>query len=386
MGDNCDCDDCGGVRNCGCGPETQAPSSSARLLNANRRGSGQVSAPSGPAYTMLQPGQGNGQYSEPLGPAYIQRAYPAYLCAPVGQQPGQGNGQYAEPLGPAYTTQQPGQQPIAMAQGNWPSDLGYSGLKGVPVASKPSGSSCSGGVCSVTSQSTGVSRMKQTPIHRSSARLYRGTGFSDSQRTRLSAYEELSLKVGPQVTSNGPMAVAAVGGYPLPADLNVPYPRYEGDINNPAVFASAQAKPGMELPSTQQPPQQQPPQQQQGMTPEIAQGLMNLGTTGIGALQTIITTAITQGNTTDRARLEMDMRREVARLQSQGLLTQQQATDALGALQNAQAIAPPPFVQPQFGQPGWWESLPPSTRTLITVGGLAGVAGIGYLVYRSSRS
>ena len=241
----------------------------------------------------------------------------------------------------------------------------------------PAGASCSGGVCSVTSQSTGASRMRHTPIHQSSARLYRGTGYQQQQGTKLSAYEELSMKVGPQVTLNGPMDIVPVSGMGLPSDLNVPYPKYDPGPKHGMIPAAGQAK------TPQGVAPQGGSQDQGGMPPELAQGLLNLGQTGLGALQTIITTAITQGNTTERARLEADMRREVARLQARGLLTSQQAADALGALQNAQASAPPPPPPPP--PPTGWNALSTPAKVGIIGGGVVGLAGLGYLVYRATR-
>jgi hypothetical protein len=124
------------------------------------------------------------------------------------------------------------------------------------------------------------------------------------------------------------------------------------------------------------------------MAPEVQQALINLGTTGLQGLTGVISTALSQGGQTDRTRIEADYRRDVARMQSQGLLTQQQAADAMNAFQSAAAQTP---MQPGMGmgpmgmQQNWWDTLTDVEKAGVVGGAAVGLAGIGYLVYRATR-
>ena len=133
------------------------------------------------------------------------------------------------------------------------------------------------------------------------------------------------------------------------------------------------------------------------MSTEVQTALIGMGTSGLQGLTNVISTALSQGGQTDRTRIEADYRRDVARMQAQGLLSAQQASDALGAFQNAAAQAPigpgfggqgfggPGMGGPGFLGPGWWDTLTDVEKVGVVGGTAVGLAGIGYLVYRATR-
>lgn len=232
-----------------------------------------------------------------------------------------------------------------------------------PVES--SAGSCGGGACSITSQSTAMHR-SGTTIHPAAARAFRGT--------QLSAYDIPTMNVGPRAMPaqhtmlagyGGPMpssglALVSAAGQTAPAPITVPTP--------PPPY-----KPGMG--GAQQP--------QSGVSPEVAQALLNFGTVGLQGLQAIFTTAFTQANETDRARIASETQRQIAQLQREGLLSQQEATNAMIASANAQhAASPPPPPPPPAG---WWASMTQNQKLAVGVGATVGVVGIGALIYKATR-
>ena len=235
-------------------------------------------------------------------------------------------------------------------------------------AAPSAGASCSSGACSITSQSTAMGRSSST-VHPAAARAFRGM--------RIAGYENPQMKVGGPVVRENDPSIAGYGG-PIVPPAGQALVLSAGQA---LILSAGQTPPAPPLGQSKQGDAWVPPQQQVGIPPEVAQGLMNIGTVGLQGLTSIITTAFTQSNETERARIAADAQQRIAQLQRQGLLSQQEANDAAMAVMNARASAPPVALQPV----GWWASLTPNTKMAVGVGAAAGVVGIGALIYKYTR-
>ena len=314
MGDMCDCDDCGGVRDCGCGPEPKAGSSCSngycevtsqstgasrmRTTTMNRNAARMFRGTHLAAYDEL---------SLRVGPDTARNG-PMAVAAMTG-----------DPLPPSlnlmtingYPTYVPAGQPIQGQPGDTPQQqaarrlLAY--INGWTLARMRSPSSAEKAVIRPLQQAMG------------------------------------GITADGQVGTNTANRIVQLLNYAIPGLATTPViPMMTQPSPQPQPQGTKTGGEQVQI-RYEQPPQsgQQPQGGQQphggGMAPEVQQALINLGTTGLQGLTGVISTALQQGGQTDRTRIEADYRRDVAGLQARGLLTQQQAADALSAFQNASA-------------------------------------------------
>jgi len=364
MGDMCDCDDCGGVRDCGCGPEkpsngscsngycevTSQNTGASRMqaTTMNRNAARMFRGTQLSAYDVL---------ALRVGPS-TPRNGPMDVAAMTG-----------DPLPPSlnlmtingYPTYVPAGQPVQLQPGD-------------------------------TAQQIAARRLLAYIQGWSVQRMLRP---SDQDRAAIRPLQRemggigVDGQVGPATANR----IVQLVNYAIPGVATIPVIALPPAA--PAPTAPTTTKTGGAQAQVTYAPQgggtQTPTQQQAhggGMAPEVQQALINLGTTGLQGLTGVISTALSQGGQTDRTRIEADYRRDVARMQSQGLLTQQQAADAMNAFQSAAAQTP---VQPNAGmgpmgaQPNWWDTLTDVEKAGVVGGAAVGLAGIGYLVYRATR-
>lgn len=358
MGDMCDCDDCGGVKDCGCGPEkpsngscsngycevtsqkTGASRMQATTMNRNAarmfRGT-QLSAYDvlalrvGPATPRNGPMFVAAMTGDALPPD-LNLPYPQYAAA------GQIDPQSTAPQSTDNPQQRAARQLLAYVQA-WT----------VTHMRNP------------TSAEKNVIRPLQTAMGFTGGAVDGVVGTGTANRIV-------------QLINVAIPRLATIAPTPAPA------PTSTGTKPPGGSQANIQYQP---------PPTSTPaPTQGGGMSPEVQQALIGLGTTGLQGLTGVISTALSQGGQTDRTRIEADYRRDVARMQSQGLLTQQQAADAMTAFRTADASTPPSSPTGPIGttqdQP-WWDTLTNAEKAGVVGGAAVGLAGIGYLVYRATR-
>jgi len=374
MGDMCDCDDCGGVRDCGCGPEkpsngscsngycevTSQNTGASRMqaTTMNRNAARMFRGTQLSAYDVLA--LRVGPQTPRNGPMFVAAmtgdALPPDLNLPYPQYAASG-----QTIDPRVLQPQPTdnlQQSAARRL------LAY--VQGWSETRMRNPSSAEQAVIRPLQQAMG----------------FTGRDVDGKVGTNTANRIALLINVGiPGLTTIAtPFSQPLPGFAPLPGQVapTAPTTKTGG--------AQAQVTYAPQGGGTQTPTQQQA--HGGGMAPEVQQALINLGTTGLQGLTGVISTALSQGGQTDRTRIEADYRRDVARMQSQGLLTQQQAADAMNAFQSAAAQTP---VQPNAGmgpmgaQQNWWDTLTDVEKAGVVGGAAVGLAGIGYLVYRATR-
>lgn len=283
------------------------------------------------------------------------------------------------------------------------------------AARAEAGSSCSSNGCAVTSQNQGF------PSAGVGNRTIRGRGVrysapAEQPSTRISTYAIPVLQLGepsgrvteffggmndaapPQAETpvnlvhaagaiNVVPAAGAVNVVPAAGAVNVV--RAAGQAGQPPAPIPVSSAP----PSTPKPGDQQPPQQasQQGgiaIDAQTATALAGLGGTLLQGTRDIVVAAITQGAESERERGRQQAAVQVAQLQRQGLLSQQQAADALANIDRALAVSPtvtPPVPVVAPAPQGFFESMTTGQKVALGVGGAAILAALGYGVYRATR-
>lgn len=286
------------------------------------------------------------------------------------------------------------------------------------AARAEAGSSCSSKGCAVTSQNQGF------PSAGVGNRTIRGRSVrysapAEQPSTRLSTYAIPVLQLGEpsgRVTEFfGGMNDAAPPQAETPVNLvhaagAVNVVHAAGAVNVvPAagavnvVRAAGQAAPPAPVPVPSAPPppptqaqqfpakpgdQQAPQQGGIAIDAQTATALAGLGGTLLQGTRDIVVAAITQGAESERERGRQQAAVQIAQLQRQGLLTQQQAADALANVDRALAASltappPPPVVAP--APQGFFESMTTGQKVALGVGGAAILAALGYGVYRATR-
>lgn len=120
---------------------------------------------------------------------------------------------------------------------------------------------------------------------------------------------------------------------------------------------------------------------------QTAQALAGLGSTLLQGTRDIVVAAITQGAETDRERTRQQAATQIADLQNRGLLSQQEAANAMSnvntALQAPAPVqAPPPAPAPA---PGFFASMTTGQKVAVGVGAAALVGALGFAVYKATR-
>ena len=378
MGDMCDCDDCEGVRDCGCGPEKPSDGSCSngycevtsqntgasrmQATTMNRNAARMFRGTQLSAYDVLALRVGP---STPRnGPMFVAAmtgdALPPDLNLPYPQYAA--SGQLVDPRAlqpqPTDNSQQAAARRLLAYVQGWS-----------------------------TTQMRNPSSAQQAvilPLQRAMGGLTADGKVGTNTANRIA--QLINVGIPGLTTVATPFSQSLPGFAPLPGQAPMPGQVMPGAPGTkPGEGAQAQVTYAPQGGGTQA-PQQQP--HGGGMAPEVQQALINLGTTGLQGLTGVISTALSQGGQTDRTRIEADYRRDVARMQSQGLLSQQQAADAMNAFQSAAAQTP---MQPGLGmgpmglQQNWWDTLTDVEKAGVVGGAAVGLAGIGYLVYRATR-
>jgi hypothetical protein len=178
-------------------------------------------------------------------------------------------------------------------------------------------------------------------------------------------------------------AAGAVNVVPAAGAVNVV--RAAGDVGTPQVSP----QPGIRTEqSTMKPGDQPAPGAQQGgvqIDAQTAQALAGLGSTLLTGTRDIVVTAITQGAETDRERARQQANREIANLQRQGLLSQQEANNAVANVDRALAAGSAPATPPAHPPQGFFASMSTGQKVALGVGGAAVLAALGYGIYRATR-
>lgn len=291
------------------------------------------------------------------------------------------------------------------------------------AARASAGASCSSSGCAVTSQNQGL------PSAGVGNRTIRGgkvrySAQPEQRSTQLSTYAIPVLQLGepsgrvteffggmndaalPQAETpvNLVRAAGAVNVVPaagavniVPAAGAVNVVRAAGQAGQPPAPVPVPSAPPPPPTQAQQfpakPGDQQAPQQGGiAIDAQTATALAGLGGTLLQGTRDIVVAAITQGAESERERGRQQAAVQIAQLQRQGLLTQQQAADALANVDRAIAgslVAPPPATQqPPVVEPppqGFFESMTTGQKVALGVGGAAILAALGYGVYRATR-
>lgn len=100
---------------------------------------------------------------------------------------------------------------------------------------------------------------------------------------------------------------------------------------------------------------------------------------GIDSFTSVMTAQIQQANETERARIRASTERQLASMQQQGLLSQQQQADMLAALLQTLQRAPAPPPPPPPPPPATMET---STKVLIGLGAILAVVVVGFVVWK----
>ena len=276
-------------------------------------------------------------------------------------------------------------------------------------AAARAGSSCSSNGCAVTSQNQGLPSAGV-----GGNRLIRGgkvryASGSANAPVRLASYAVPVLQLGepsgrvteffggmndtppPQSESsvNVVPAAGAVNVVPAAGAVNVVPAAGAVNVVRAAGTPQVSPQPGIRTEqSTMKPGDQQAPGAQQGgvqIDAQTTQALAGLGSTLLTGTRDIVVTAITQGAETDRERARQQANREIADLQRQGLLSQQEANNALANIDRALAAGSAPATPPAPPPQGFFASMSTGQKVALGVGGAAVLAALGYGIYRATR-
>mgnify|MGYP001209417187 CR=1 FL=1 len=290
------------------------------------------------------------------------------------------------------------------------------------AARASAGASCSSSGCAVTSQNQGL------PSAGVGNRTIRGgkvrySAQPEQRSTQLSTYAIPVLQLGepsgrvteffggmndaalPQAETpvNLVRAAGAVNVVPAAGAVNLVPAAGAVNVVRAAGTAPASTTPPAPIPVPSAPPpppnqaqpfpakpgdQQAPQQGGIGIDAQTATALAGLGGTLLQGTRDIVVAAITQGAESERERGRQQAAVQIAQLQRQGLLTQQQAADALANVDRAIAgslTAPPPPPPPPPPPQGFFESMTTGQKVALGVGGAAILAALGYGVYRATR-
>jgi len=257
----------------------------------------------------------------------------------------------------------------------------------VPQVAPAAASGCSNGACSVTSQSMG----RQQFASPSSAHAQMTKRFRSSNGLRLAVNEIPAFRMGPQAQNPGAnMGFAAMSGPIVPADMAIP--KFDGYVMQPQVPFMYSASGQVAVPPTKAPGgssvtytypgQPASPPSQPGVSEAMAGQLIASATAGVAGILALIQSVNQQASETERARFRADTERQIALLQSQGLLPRQAATDALNALQNANP-PPPAFVPPP--PKNWWERMPTAGKVGVVGGAAVATAAVGFGIWKLAQ-